>query len=287
MATDGVVVPADVLAQYERFTLYNSPYVAHDAGCAIDLYPESGAHSPVAGEVLDTRTVRAPPKPYAVEHDHLVLVDVEAPDPAAGLVARIMHVDPDVAPGDRVKIGDDLGELVRAGFFAPWVGNHLHVGFRPPETNLYRASGSVPISVGVDPDPLDWDGTGTVVENGETYAILDAPAHPNPGQRWVGVAAMTGDGRPVVLDGGLPHYERGGILGGRVIDGPVSLLGERVGTASSRDVTWDDPTVFANGREITGLSLFVARDADFGAKLICPDASFDVGEQVEVRIDEQ
>ena len=79
-----VALPSDVLSQYERFSLDNSPYAAHDRGCAIDLYPDPGlgpaeassiAPSPVAGEVLETRTVRAPPKPYAPEHDHLILVD--------------------------------------------------------------------------------------------------------------------------------------------------------------------------------------------------------------------
>jgi hypothetical protein len=49
-------------------------------------------------------------------------------------------------------------------------------------------------------------------------------------------------------------------------------------------VTWDDVTVFANGRPITGLSLFLAREG-FGVKLVCPDRKFAVGETVTVRID--
>ena len=44
-----VTVPQRVLEQYYRFSLYNSPFVAHDEGCAIDCYPEGErAPSPVA-----------------------------------------------------------------------------------------------------------------------------------------------------------------------------------------------------------------------------------------------
>ena len=285
-----ITLPGDVLSQYERFSLYNSPYVAHDRGCAIDLYPEAGpdratsAPSPVAGEVLDTRTVRAPPQEYAVPDDHLIViaVDPEASglDASEGTVARTLHVDPSVAPGDRVAVGDSLGTLVRAGFFAPWVDNHVHLGFRGPDANAYRASGSLPVDVGVDVDPLAWDGTGTVRATGETYAVLDSPAHPAPGERFVGVAAGEGG----ALDGGLVHYEGGGVHGAPTADRRVgvSLLGRRVGRATGRDVTWDPIAVCADGERITGLSLFCARDAGFGAKLICPDREFEPGDSVTV-----
>ena len=84
-----VTVPASTLANYRRFSLYNSPYAAHDHGCAIDLYPEDNRGlSPVAGEVVDTRTVRVPDRPYAVAEDHLLLIDT------GECVARVLHVDP-------------------------------------------------------------------------------------------------------------------------------------------------------------------------------------------------
>ncbi|WP_136716768.1 hypothetical protein [Halorientalis salina] len=268
-----VTLGADVLGRYPRFSLYNSPYPAHDAGCAIDLYPDGDgtAPSPVAGEVIDTRTVDAPPKPYAGPHDHLILVETDA------FVARLLHVDPAVEAGDSVAVGDSLGTLVRSGFFAPWVDNHIHLGFREAEANPYRASGSLPLAVEADVRPCSWDGRGTVVETAETYAVLDAPAHPAPGEYFVGVDAGNG-----VLDGGLPHYEGGGALGGA--DGAVSVAGQRVGTVADRTVTWDDVTVFADDRPITGLSLFLAREG-FGVKLVCPDREFAVGETVTVRID--
>jgi hypothetical protein len=302
-----VTLDAALLDRYPRFSLYNSPYAAHDAGAAVDLYPEVAiggdddrdpadggpAPSPVAGEVLDTRTVDAPSKPYAVEHDHLLLVDT------GEHVARLLHVDPAVAAGDRIAVGDSLGRLIRSGFFAPWVDDHVHLGFRSPDANHYRASGSLPLDLGVDVAPVRWDGTGTVVETGESYAVLDAPDHPNPGAAFAGVAA-TVDGSERVLDGGLPHYDGGGVLGGGL--GPVTVLGQRVGTSDGRTVAWADVTVRADvpaseasgssedghgpssgGGPITGLSLFCGRDA-LGVKLVCPDREFAVGDEVVVDV---
>ncbi|ELZ06399.1 hypothetical protein C482_01225 [Natrialba chahannaoensis JCM 10990] len=292
--TDTVTLSKTVLSQYARFSLYNSPYPAHDAGCAIDLYPgtlrdgrTTAAPSPVAGTVRETRTVRAPPKPYAPEHDHLILIDCDGPGDCAGLTARILHVDPAVEAGDRVEPGESLGNLVRAGFFAPWVDNHLHVGFRTPAQNPYRASGSVSIELAeaVRPRPLAWDGTGTVVATGETYAVLDAPTHPNPGEEFVGVGVDDND-TSGVLDGGLPHYDGGGVYSSTRLPSQVSLNGDELGSVADdgRSITWDDVVVTANGDPITGLSLFCARDADFGAKLICPKRPFEDGEQVQVRV---
>ncbi|MFB6087161.1 MAG: hypothetical protein ABEJ85_01470 [Haloarculaceae archaeon] len=306
-----VTLAADVLARYRRVTLYNSPYVAHDHGRAVDLYPGDATHpdptggppvdapSPVSGEVLATRTVTAPSQPYAAERDYLILVDTAVGDgpPLASAgdageggapIARIMHVDPSVEAGDSVAVGDSLGSLVRAGFFAPWVANHLHLGFRAREADPYRASGSLPLAL--DPsfrvEPLAWDGTGTVVAAGDTYAVLDSPAHPAPGERFAGLAVGTAGGEPLgVLDGGFPHYDGGGVLGanGPASDGPVRLLGTTVGTVSGRDVTWADVTVLADGRPVGGLALSLARDGA-GAKLVGESVALTVGESVRVAI---
>ncbi|QLH80090.1 hypothetical protein [Halosimplex pelagicum] len=44
------------------------------------------------------------------------------------------------------------------------------------------------------------------VAAGDTYAVLDRPVHPAPGERFAGLAATDGDGDPLgVLDGGLPR----------------------------------------------------------------------------------
>ena len=267
-----VTISDEVLNRYPRFSLYNSPYPAHDRGCAIDLYPSEGAPSPVAGEVIDTRTVRAPQKPYSPENDHLILVD------CGERIARILHVDPIVSSGDCIEIGDSLGTLVRAGFFAPWVGNHIHLGFRAPGANPYRASGSLHIEIETAVEPVVWSGTGRVREIGETFVVLDSPAHPEPGEYFAGIADDSGE---TALDGGLAHYDGGGAFVGGV--GPISLLGQQIGIAGGRDVEWNELDVLANNEMITGISLFAGRET-LGAKLVHPGHEFSVGEEIEVSI---
>lgn len=290
-------LPRPMLSRFERFSLYNSPYPAHDSGCAIDLYVAADdpvARSPVAGVVRETRTVRAPDKPYAHDDEYLILVDVDADatgldwlgdpddDPRDGLVARILHVDPGVDAGDEVAVGDSLGRLVRSGFFAPWVSNHVHVGFRAADANHHRARGSLPVSPDVTVSPLDWDGTGTVVETAETFVVLDAPTRADAAVAPDGFVGLASD-EGVVLDGGLAHYGFGGALS-PVEDGQsLSLLGERVGRAAGRDVPWADFDVLVDGVQITGLSLFASR-VDFGSKLVCPGHGFATGDEVSVEI---
>ncbi len=270
-----VTLGRDALFQYRRFSLYNSPFVAHDHGCAIDLYPGDERHavetapSPVAGEVVETRAVEAPPKPYAADEDYLILVDT------GEYVARLLHVKPGVGAGDELAVGDPLGTLVRAGFFAPWVPNHIHLGFRAPDANPYRASGSLPIDVAVDPQPVPWDGTGTVADTGETWAWLDGPDHPDPGETFAGIESGGG-----VLDGGFPHYDGGGLIGE---SSRADLAGRRVGTVSGRDVSWDACTVLANGEPVTGIALFCARDR-LGVKLVGEDIDLRDGETVTVNV---
>jgi hypothetical protein len=266
-------LPGSVLRRYQRFSLYNSPYPAHDDGRAIDLYPgEEVARSPVAGEVIETRTVGCPSRPYAVDEDHLLLVD------CGDAVARVLHVEPSVSAGESVAVGDPIGTLVRSGFFGQWVDDHLHLGFRGPEQNLQRATGSLPLAVEVDVAGVGWDGTGTVVDTGPTHAELDAPALGHE----EGFAAIASD-EGVPLDGGLAHYAGGGVLA--PADGELSLLGTTVGTVDGRDVTWADVAVRANGRRATGLSLFASR-VPTGARVVFHEGhDFAVGDRVEVAIE--
>ncbi|MFB6105147.1 MAG: hypothetical protein ABEJ57_08760 [Halobacteriaceae archaeon] len=265
-----VELGAAALAPFTRFSLYNSPYPAHDHGCAIDLYPPAGttvAPSPVAGTVIETREVAAPTRAYAAATDHLIVVET------ATHTARMLHVDPTVSVGETIAVGDPVGTLVTSGYAAPWVPDHVHLGFRDPEADPVRARGSVPVSVDVSVTPVPWDGAGTVVDVGDTYATLDAPV---PTAGFGGVAANGG-----VLDGGLPHYAGGGLLDGA--DGPVTVVGTTVGTATDRDVAWADVTVTVDGAAIRGLALSVGRD-DRGVKLVAPDHELAVGDVVEVAL---
>ncbi|WP_144921659.1 hypothetical protein [Halorubrum salsamenti] len=281
-----VSLPAAVLDRYRRFSRFNSPYPAHDEGRAIDLYPdgETGV-SPVAGVVRETRTVGCPDRPYAADEDHLIVVELDddwcrRAGAAPGTLARILHVIPEVSPGERVAVGDALGPLTRSGFFGQWVDDHIHLGFRPPGADALRASGSLPVDVDVPVEPMRWDGTGAVVERGPTHVVLDAPIHPDPGRRFAALASDDG----VPLDGGLAHYAGGGAFDA-IEDGTVvSLWGTRVGVARGRGIAWEPVDVLANGERAVGLSLFAAGGGGFGAKLVCPDRRFELDETVSIAL---
>ncbi|WP_017343011.1 hypothetical protein [Halorubrum sp. T3] len=318
--TDATVsLPADVVERYEKFSRFNSPYPAHDRGRAVDLYPGDGVgRSPVAGTVREVRTVGCPDRSYAAAEDHLIVVDLadewcaRAGAPP-GTVARILHVIPEVDPGDRVAVGDALGPTTRSGFFGQWVDDHVHLGFRPPGANPLRASGSLPVAADVPVEPVAWDGTGAVVERGPTHVVLDGPRRAAGADR--SFAALASD-EGVPLDGGLTHYAGGGTFeadegapttgdaeegasatrdaeeGASAADGTtLSLLGTKVGTVRADDtdagaprVEWAAVDVRANGRRVTGLSLFAARGDRFGVKVVCPDREFEIGESVTLDI---
>ncbi|MFB6112096.1 MAG: hypothetical protein ABEJ35_06135 [Halobacteriaceae archaeon] len=266
-----------VFRHFERFSLYNSPYPAHDAGHAIDLYPSrdtAEAPSPVAGEVLDVHRTEAPERPGGEGDDYLIVVD------SGAQTGRLLHVEPSVEVGDHVERGDSLGRLIDSGYFAPWVDPHVHLGFRPPGANVVRARGSLPLCLPFDVRAVPWDGRGTVVRTEATHLVLDAPGHPDPGRMFAGVSADGGRG---ALDGGLPHYPGGGLLSGQ--SGPVSLFGVPVGEANGRDVCWRDVSVQVDGRPARGLSLFCGRDALY-VKVVCPAVAdeFESGEAVTVTI---
>jgi hypothetical protein len=134
-------------------------------------------------------------------------------------------------------------------------------------------------------EPLSWDGKGTIADVGETYALLDAPAHPNPGAYFAGIAAD--DGR--VLDGGVAHYTGGGVLSNESSheesDTSLSFLNFPVGVADGRDIEWSAFDVLANDERATGLSLVAAQDPQFGAKLVFHEGhEFGVGDEVRVEL---
>ncbi|WP_281195442.1 hypothetical protein [Halorubrum sp. F4] len=280
-------LPPGIVSRYRRFSRFNSPYPAHDAGHAIDLYPagEEGI-SPVSGVVRETHTVGCPDRSYAASEDHLIVVDLDEEwcrrtGAEPGTVARVLHVIPSVDPGDRVAVGDSLGPMTRSGFFGRWVDDHVHLGFRSPGANALRASGSLPVDADVSVASVPWDGTGTVVERGPSHVVLDAPTHPAPGQRFAAIASDEG----VPLDGGLAHYAGGGSFTAVDPDDAVSLWGTRVGSATDRGIEWEPIDVTVNGTRVTGLSLFAARDGDYGAKVVHPGHEFAVGDAVSVGIE--
>ena len=269
-----------VLEQYRYVSRFDSPYDAHRSGVAIDLYPNGQeAPSPVAGVVRSTARVTARSRPYAIDTDVVTVIETDKH------LARILHVDPEVEPGETVGVGDRLGRLLRSGYFGPWVEDHIHLEFRSRDADVRRARGSLPIDIELPVEPVTWDGSGRVIELAPSYAVLDRPGGQRVDDTFYGLATDCG----AAVDGGIAHYTGGGLHD--LTGGPVSVLGERVGTASpdpgrgslSR-IWWNAVTITANGAPIRGLGCRLWRGGHGGVTLVQPEADFSLGEHVQVAV---
>ena len=93
-----------------RFSFLKSPYAAHKTGSAVDIYYGdfgSDAFSPVDGRIIDIKSYDTPTpfkdwnsKEYVIairQHHHVI---------------KILHIKPDVSPGDVISKGDKIGTFI-------------------------------------------------------------------------------------------------------------------------------------------------------------------------------
>jgi len=198
---------------------------------AVDIYPELPfAPSPVAGKVVAIRkfTARKPKYFLAPQHDYIITIQ---PKQSSTKVVRILHVAPHVEIGQLVEVGDQLGRILRSGFYDFWTDPHLHVEVRPKE-DFIRARGGMSLEPKLGKvkqiNGPKMDFKAKVVLCKPEYVLLR-------GVPTVKVGAFTGlsvliDGRVGALDGGVPHYGWGAVMGENpYIDGEIFLGGFKIG----------------------------------------------------------
>mgnify|MGYP000103041417 CR=1 FL=1 len=125
-----------------RISFFNSPYPAHRKLTAVDVYPSrSIACSPVSGEIVFIQKFNPPRKEMfgASSSDYIICIRV-----SEELVARLLHVKPEVEIGEKVKVGEKLGVLLRSGFFDFWTDPHVHVEIRK-NGDFLRPLGALPL----------------------------------------------------------------------------------------------------------------------------------------------
>ncbi|MEM1838239.1 MAG: hypothetical protein QXH38_02035 [Candidatus Bathyarchaeia archaeon] len=189
-----------------RFSFFNSPYPAHRTYTAIDIYLNedfgSIAPSPVSGEVKLIRRVACPEKKSfkSTNYDYVILMQsLENPK----LWVKILHLEPLINVGDAVKVGDNLGALLRSGFFDYWTDPHMHVEIREPSDPI-RARGGLRLKR-------------NFTFNGENIGAVEEMRGVIVGLKpEYALMALDGDlmyGVPVevcgeigLIDGGIPHY---------------------------------------------------------------------------------
>jgi len=216
-----------------RISFFNSPYPAHHSFTAVDLYPRRSfgevSPSPVVGEVTEIRRIMCPRGRYfeSSSFDYVILIrSLENSD----RLIKILHVAPIVEVGQTVKPGQDLGVLLRSGYFNFWTEPHIHVEVRKTSDPL-RARGGLKIerSAKIDEAEPVSELKGTVVEVKPEYSLisLDDPFKD-------GITAEVGS---IIgfLDAGLPHYGWIGIHAHDAlpIGEAAKLCGKKIGTVKT------------------------------------------------------
>ncbi|MEM2454469.1 MAG: hypothetical protein ABIM44_06565 [candidate division WOR-3 bacterium] len=189
-----------------KFSFFNSPYPAHGACAAIDVYPSrdfgSVAPSPVSGEVKEIRRVACPEKNSfkSSNYDYVILLQ-SLENPKRWI--KILHLEPVVGVGDIINVGDDLGILLRSGFFDYWTDPHIHIEIRDPLDPI-RARGGFKIKRSIFNSPNQADNIeelrGIIVESKMEYALMVLDKELKYG------VPVKVDEEIGFIDGGIPHY---------------------------------------------------------------------------------
>ena len=187
-----------------RFSFFNSPYPSHRSFTGIDLYPEKrfneAAPSPVAGKVTKIRWVKCPKgKMFDGSTRDCVILLRSLENPERWI--KILHVSPLVNVGDVVEPGDDLGMLLRSGFFNFWTDPHVHVEVRKPSDPI-RARGGFKLErvIRVKASRVVNELSGTVVESKPEYSLVAL------NERFENGIPVRLNGQIGLLDAGIPHY---------------------------------------------------------------------------------
>jgi hypothetical protein len=130
-----------------RYSFFNSPYPAHRLITGLDIYPNTTsskcAPSPISGEILQIRHVKAP-KGHgfkAPDHDTITIIGNKySPE----RVVKVLHVDTGAKIGAIINTGDPLGPMIRSGYFGYQTPLHAHVEVRPADDPL-RVKGGFPM----------------------------------------------------------------------------------------------------------------------------------------------
>jgi murein DD-endopeptidase MepM/ murein hydrolase activator NlpD len=243
------------------FSFFNSPYPAHRLSSGVDIYPGGdfgeAAVSPVNGEVSLIRKVRAPKGRTFKDHGHDTVVLLTS-DNNPERVIKVLHIEPTVSVGDRIKQGDALGTIIRSGYFGYSTRPHIHLEIRRKSDPL-RARGGYVLNrlLDIDNDQQLENIEGVVVRSLPEYTVLRLDNEIRNG------LPCTVGGEPGIIDGGIPYY---GWLGVHTINeapdrGIVRLCDEPIATvngAQGRSCTalFSEFSIRVNGRRV-GLSLYL------------------------------
>ena len=245
------------------FSLSDSPYPAHVLGYAADIYapyPYMPAEEGVVSDILKVPTPKY--RDDSITTDWVVIIDL-----GNGSALKVLHVRPQVRIGDKVFLGDQLGNYVISGYFQPWSEAHMHVEVRPSK-DLLRVRGGCKLAP--TNELLNILGAAVPVHTNEfrvTFTsksfYLVKPAN--------GSFIFTNLGNlKYVCDCGIPHYGYGAAIGNNTIrhnelEGKhLRILGYDVGVVELIDtyrlVFTPKSTPYINKVSAYGIGTYILRN---------------------------
>jgi len=211
------------------YSFFNSPYPMHRAQTGLDIYSGAGfgeaAPSPAEGEVTLVRKVRAP-RGRGFKDSGYDVVTLVKPSSNPDATLKILHVDTFHEVGTRVRLGEELGTLLRSGYYGWNTSAHVHVEVRSPHDPLRARGGFEVVRVQpliAEPQPK----IGGIVESTQpeyTMIRLEGASSGLVGEV---------DGVAGVLDGGVPYYRWVGLHLDEPRLGEIKLMGIKIGEADS------------------------------------------------------
>ncbi len=257
------------------FSYFNSPYIGHDIGSAIDIYPHhqewnGDVLTPVTGKIVRIKKMKMglPKKFPTNDFDYGIGI---LPDESQSDTVRIMHCEPDVSEGESVNVGDCLGRAIRSRYFNYWTGPHYHVEIMPLGS-FSRSSKSYPLELGYKYESRAIQFFNEKLEflvksvsNDHVIGYAENLGHTSIGDL-IGLSA-TDENKQItgILDGGLSHYKIGGVIGSDDyrLGSHVHLRDSSVGTVSytksGASLFRRGPliTAFLDQIELRGISCFI------------------------------
>jgi hypothetical protein len=219
------------------FSYFNSPYIGHTLGTAVDIYPSDQewggpVPSPVTGKVVRIRKIRMGAAKAFPTADHDFGIAIQ-PDGADTKIVRIMHCEPAIQVGERIDAEDMLGTLIRSRYFNYWTGPHYHVEIMPLDS-FRRSSQSHTLEVNLNT---------TVKISGTLHSSVEVLLADVNEDRAIGypqkrihakirdLYGLTMHGRNMsqigIADAGISHYQHGGIIGRNSLRvGDDAILGQ-------------------------------------------------------------
>jgi hypothetical protein len=274
MSTMKVSIPKN-----SHFSIGTSPYYAHQHGLAIDVYHNFSLQnyeviSPISGTVIKIKTLKAPKPKFkdGTDKEYLILISNIYHSKS---VYKILHVNPKIQEGEKVNVGDIIGNTIRNGYFAYWSSPHLHLELKTFK-DAYRVKGGKAFSLATQNSDLktlseNKDNLGLIpVEIKYIYPEFILAQLPDYMYNYIdpfyGVGCNCNDIN-CLIDGGIPIYKSGIILfscepkleSKNIIYLNKHRVGELRGNYKNLGSVLFDQVIFLlNGEKIRGISLFMA-----------------------------